>query len=143
MTPGFNEFIALLNRDLRLEYMAVIQYTQHFGMLNPRAVTLGEHLQNLAGDELAHALILAEQIRLLGGRPDVHSPRARTSEKPLALLAQDRKGEQDAIVRYQSRIVQAEALGLDSLAQILRHILAIEERHLELLDNLIGNVSRD
>lgn len=139
MTPSLEEFITLLNRDLRLEYMAVIQYTQHFGMLNPRAAALGEQLQNLAGDELAHALILAEQIRLLGGRPDVHTPRARTSDDPLTLLGQDRRGEQDAIARYQTRIFQAEALGLDSLAQILRHILAIEERHLELLDSLISS----
>ncbi len=142
MTLTRDEFIDLLNRDLRLEYLAVIQYTQHFGMLSPAVSTeAGEQIQNLAGDELAHALILAEQIRMLGGEPEVRTPRARSADQPLTLLEFDRQGEEDTIARYQERIDQAEALGLVSLAHILRLILAVEERHLKILQKLMGRLS--
>lgn len=142
MTPTRDEFIDLLNRDLRLEYLAVIQYTQHFGMLSPLvSAEAGEQIQNLAGDELAHALILAEQIRMLGGEPEVRTPRARSATQPLTMLEFDRQGEDDTIARYRDRIDQAEALGLDALAHILRLILAVEERHLKILQKLMGQLS--
>ena len=137
-----DEFIDLLNRDLRLEYLAVIQYTQHFGMLSPLTdAETGEQIQNLAGDELAHALILAEQIRLLGGEPDTRAPRAKSDARPLAMLEFDRQGEEDTIARYYDRIDQAEALGLDSIAHILRLIVAVEERHLRILQQLMARYS--
>ncbi len=140
---SLDEFITLLNRDLRLEYLAVVQYTQHFGMLNPGDANLRDALKDLAGDELAHALILAEQIRRLGGVPEVRTPRARTADKARALLLQDRRGEKGAVTRYRARILQAQALGLDSLAGILRAILAAEERHLQTLDGLMQGCGAD
>ncbi|KIH77819.1 bacterioferritin [Geoalkalibacter ferrihydriticus] len=141
MNLTLDEFITLLNRDLRLEYLAVIQYSQHFGMLQPQAPNLGESLKDLAGEELAHALILAEQIRRLGGVPDVRTPGARTGSDACTLISQDQRGEKDAISRYRQRIAQAEKLGREPLAHILRTILAAEERHLEILEGLKKSVA--
>lgn len=124
------ELIALLNKDLGLEYTAIVQYTQHQGTLK------GAMYQNMqkeliihAQEELQHATILASQIDYLGGVPTVDMPPAKVSRDNVTMLKQDLAGENDAIARYIARIKQAEALNLYHLAQQLRNILAMEQEH--------------
>jgi bacterioferritin len=124
------ELIALLNKDLGLEYTAIVQYTQHQGTLK------GAMYQNMqkeliihAQEELQHATILASQIDYLGGMPTVDMPPAKVSKDNVTMLKQDLAGENDAIARYIARIKQAEELNLYHLAQQLRNILAMEQEH--------------
>ena len=133
------ELIALLNKDLALEYTAIVQYTQHQGTLK------GAMYQNIqkeliihAQEELQHATIIAAQIDYLGGVPTIDTPPAKTSKDSLTMLKQDLEGENDAIARYSRRIRQAEELDLYHLAQQLRLILAMEQEHAMDLEQALG-----
>lgn len=133
------QLIDLLNKDLALEYTAIVQYTQHQGTLK------GAMYQNIqkeliihAQEELAHATILVAQIDYLGGVPTINVPPAKSSRDSVTMLKQDLAGENDAIARYSIRIKQAEELNLYHLAQQLRNILAMEQEHAMDLEQALG-----
>jgi bacterioferritin len=133
------QLLDLLNKDLALEYTAIVQYTQHQGALK------GAMYQNIqkeliihAQEELAHATILSAQIDYLGGVPTVDVPPAKFSGDSVTMLKQDLAGENDAIARYSARIRQAEDLDLYHLAQQLRTILAMEQEHAMDLEAALG-----
>lgn len=139
MPVAQEELIEELNKDLKLEYMALVQYAQHAGVMRGAAfMTIRRLLETHAREELQHALTLAAQIDLLGGVPTVKVLKARTSPEPLTMLKQDLAGEETAIRRYRLRISQAEELGLYDLAQKLREILAMEQDHLRHLREALG-----
>jgi bacterioferritin len=133
------ELLRLLNKDLGLEYTACVQYTQH------QAVLKGALYQNIqkelvihAQEELAHAVVLANQIAYLGMVPTVEMPLPKISGDSIEMLTQDLEGENDAIARYIARIKQAEELDLYHLAQQLRLILAVEQEHAMDLEQALG-----
>ncbi len=133
------ELIALLNKDLALEYTAIVQYTQHQGALKGAMYqSIQKELIIHAQEELAHATILAAQIDYLGGVPTVSVPPAKFSGDNVMMLKQDLAGENDAIARYIARIKQAEELNLYHLAQQLRNILAMEQEHAMDLEQALG-----
>ena len=133
------ELIKLLNKDLGLEYTALVQYTQHQGVLKGAMYqSIQKELAIHATEELQHAIILAAQIDYLGGVPTVDMPPAKISRDNVTMLKQDLAGENDAIARYIMRIRQAEDLNLYHLAQQLRNILAIEQEHAMDLEQALG-----
>lgn len=133
------KFLELLNRDLGLEYTAMVQYTQHQGALKGAMYqSMQKELVIHAQEELQHATILAAQIDYLGGIPTVNVPEAKISKDNVTMLKQDLDGENDAIARYIERIKQAEALNLYHLAQQLRTILAVEQEHAMDLEQALG-----
>jgi bacterioferritin len=133
------QLIDLLNKDLGLEYTAIVQYTQHQGTLKGAMYqSIQKELIIHAQEELAHATILAAQIDYLGGSPTIVMPPARTSKDSVTMLKQDLEGENDAIARYIARIRQAEELNLYHLAQQLRNILAMEQEHAMDLEQALG-----
>jgi bacterioferritin len=139
MAIKLSELIDLLNKDLSLEYSAMVQYVQHSGVLTGAEYgDIGKEIKIHAGEELQHAIILAQQIDYLGGFPTVDVPPAATSKDNKKMLQQDLDGEEDAINRYKQRIVQAEELMELALAQKLREILSVEQEHAMDLRNALG-----
>ncbi len=133
------KLIELLNMDLSKEYTAMVQYVQHSGVMT--GAEYGDIIKELkihASEELQHALILADQIDYLGGFPAVDVPPAAVSKENKEMLEQDLTGEEDAINRYKTRIVQAEELMELALAQKLREILSVEQEHAMDLKNALG-----
>ena len=133
------QLIKLLNKDLELEYSAAIQYIQHAAVMTGAAY--GDIIKELkihANEEIAHALILADQIAFLGGTPSVSVPKVHTSKTNTTMLKQDLAGEEDAIKRYKARVKQAEDLMEYALAQQLRTILAQEQEHAMDLQQALG-----
>ena len=139
MAIKLDELIELLNKDLALEYTAMVQYVQHSGVLT--GAEYGDIIKEIkihANEELQHAIILAEQIDYLGAFLTAHTPPAAMSEDNREMLQQDLAGEEDAIDRYKQRIVQAEELMELALAQKLREILSVEQEHAMDLRNALG-----
>lgn len=133
------KLVELLNRDLGLEYTAMIQYTQHQGVLKGAMYqSMQKELIIHAQEELQHATILAGQIDYLGGVPTVDMPPAKISGDSVTMLQQDLEGENDAIARYIARVRQAEEMDLYHLAQQLRLILAVEQEHAMDLEQALG-----
>ena len=76
------ELLDLLNRDLSLEYTAIVQYVQHSGVLS--GAMYGDIIKEIkihANEELQHALILVDQIDYLGGSPTIEVISAKTSNE--------------------------------------------------------------
>jgi len=125
-----DKLVGLLNKDLELEYSAAIQYINHAAVMSGAAY--GDIIKEIkihANEEIAHAVILADQIDYLGGSPSVNVGKIFTAEDNDEMLRQDLAGEEDAIKRYKMRVEQAEQLKEFALAQQLRTILAMEQEH--------------
>ncbi len=133
------ELIKLLNLDLSKEYTAIVQYTQHTGVITGAAYgDVKKELAVHATEELQHALTLADQIDYLGGVPTVDVVPAKISQDNIEMLEQDLDGENDAIARYIQRIEQVEELKLLALSQKLREILIMEQEHAMDLEQALG-----
>jgi bacterioferritin len=133
------DLLKLLNLDLSKEYTAIVQYTQHTGVITGAAYgDVKKELTVHANEELQHALTLADQIDYLGGIPTVDVVPAKISQDNIEMLEQDLEGENDAIARYIQRIEQAEELKLLALAQKLREILIVEQEHAMDLEQALG-----
>lgn len=139
MAIDLKTLIELLNRDLSLEYTAIVQYAQHSGVLTGAEYgDITKEIKIHATQELQHAIALAEQIDYLDGFPTVEVPPAKTSRDNREMLEQDLEGELDAVARYKQRIIQTEELQEMALAQKLREILAVEQEHAMDLKNALG-----
>ena len=139
MPIDMKQLIDLLNKDLSLEYTAMVQYIQHSGVMT--GAQYGDIIKELkihASEEMQHALTLAEFIDYFGGFPTVEMPPPATSNDNDKMLRQDLDGELDAVNRYKKRIEQAEELKEFALAQALRQILAVEQEHAMDLKGALG-----
>src|SRR4051794_28645995 len=88
------ELINQLNEDLAREYQAIIAYVNYSQVLKgPQYMSIAEELEKHAGEELKHALIIAQQIDYLGGMPTVTPKPVRTSEKAEDMLRFDLDNE--------------------------------------------------
>ena len=133
------KLIELLNMDLTKEFAAAIQYIQHAAVMT--GAQFGDVIKELkvhANEEIAHAVVLSDQIDFLGGVPTVKVSEIKTDKENTKMLNQDLDGEEDAIARYKSRIEQAEELKEFALAGKLREILAVEQEHAMDLKQALG-----
>ena len=125
-----DEIISGLNEDLAREYKAIIQYVVFSSALKgPEYGDIAEQLKIHASQELAHALEVARQIDYLGGDPTVKAKEAEYSNESKTMLEIDLKAEQETIMNYRERIMQAERAGEFALSEKLRGIIAQEQDH--------------
>jgi bacterioferritin len=124
------QFIKGLNKALEWEYAATIQYVQHAAMITgPEYDAVAAELIIHAGEELAHAVKVAEAIADLGGVPTVKAEKREIAKNSKKMLIQDLAGEELAIRIYKNLIVQAEALGEYGIRRAMEDILIQEEEH--------------
>ena len=124
------ELIGLLNEDLSREYQAIIAYVVYSQVLKgAEYMAIAAELEVHAGEELAHAIIIAKQIDYLGGTPTVTPKAVRQSVKARDLLRFDLENENETIREYRTRVRQCEALGEFAMAEHIREILKAEQEH--------------
>lgn len=131
--------IELLNKDLELEFSAAIQYINHAAVM--KGAAYGDIIKELkihANEEIMHAVILADQIDYLKGKPSVGVGEVHVADDNTGMLEQDLEGEEDAIRRYKTRIDQAEELKEFALSQQLRTILGMEQEYAMDLERALG-----
>ena len=133
------QLIKLLNEDLAREYQAIISYVVYSQVLKgaPYMNIAGE-LEKHAGEELQHAVILANQIDYLGGMPCVEAKPVKTSEKAEQMLRFDLENETETIRNYTERVRQCDALGEFAMAEHIREILMDEQDHQIALATALG-----
>lgn len=131
--------IELLNEDLSREYQAIIAYVVYSQAIKgAKYMTIAEELEVHAGEELAHALIIARQIDYLGGTITATPKPVKTSDKAEDMLRFDLQNEADTIKAYRERIRQCEALGEFAISEHIREILKQEQEHLTDLAGALG-----
>lgn len=130
MKITMKKLLSELNKDLEWEYSAAIQYTQHASTINGAEYdSIQKELLIHAQQEMAHAVMISDQIDFLGGVPTVDVEKREISPDAVEMLKQDLWGENNAIKRYKERIAQAEALQEYGLRRVLEDILIQEEEH--------------
>jgi bacterioferritin len=133
------KLIQLLNEDLSREYQAIIGYVVYSQVLKgAEYMNIAGELEKHAGEELSHALIIANQIDYLGGMPSVQPKPVRTSEKAKEMLQFDLANETETIRNYTERIRQCDQLGEFAMAEHIREILMDEQDHLISLATALG-----
>ena len=133
------KMIDLLNEDLQREFQAIIAYVNYSQVLKGAAyMNIAAELAVHAGEELAHALIIADQIDYLGGMPAVTAKPVKTSQKAEDMLRFDLANEVETIRNYRRRVRQADELNEFSLSEQIRDILLQEQDHLTALATALG-----
>jgi len=133
------KLIEFLNEDLAREYQAIIAYTVYSQTIKGAAFTdIARELSVHAGEELAHALLIAKQIDYLNGEPVVVPKEVKVSKKAEDMLRFDLENEKQTIINYRQRIRQAEELGEYAISEVLRKIIAQEQEHLTDLADALG-----
>lgn len=133
------QLAANLNEDLAREYQAIIAYIIYSQTLKgAQYMAIAKELEAHAGEELAHALLIAKQIDYLGAEMASVPKKVLTSEKAEDMLRFDLDNEAETIRNYRDRIRQAESLGEYAIAEAIRHILAQEQEHLIDLATALG-----
>jgi len=128
-----------LNEDLSREYQAIIGYVNYSQVLKGAAyMNIADELAVHAGEELSHALKVANHIDYLGGMPSVTPKPVKTSEKAEDMLKFDLENEKETIRQYRRRVKQADALNEFAIAESLRDILVDEQDHLIALATALG-----
>src|SRR5450755_3004253 len=90
-----------LNDDLSREYQAIIGYVVYSQVLKGAAyMNIADELAKHAGEELQHAIIIANQIDYLGGMPSVVPMPVKTSDKAEKMLRFDLENENETIRNY-------------------------------------------
>jgi bacterioferritin len=137
--PTRKDLIHGLNEDLSREYQAIISYVNYSQVLKGAAyMNIADELAVHAGEELAHALKVANHIDYLGGMPSVTPKPVKTSEKADDMLKFDLENEKETIRQYRRRVKQADALNEFAIAESLRDILVDEQDHLIALATALG-----
>jgi bacterioferritin len=138
-TTAVADLIDALNEDLAREYQAIIAYTVYSSVLTgAKWMSIAAELKVHAGEELQHALIIADQIDYLGGSPTATPKPVKLSKKPEDMIRFDLDNETETIKNYRLRVKQAEALGHYALAEKLRQIIAQEQEHQHDLATALG-----
>jgi bacterioferritin len=133
------EFVALLNEDLSTEYQSIVQYTQHIATIKgAQYQALIEELRKHVGQELEHAMTLADQIDFLGGVPTVAVPKIKNEPDEDAALRLDLALETNQLERYRERVAQADKLGLPDVAEALKPLLTQTQDHVMDLQTALG-----
>ncbi len=133
------KMIELLNEDLAREYQAIIAYVIYSQTMKGAQFTdIARELEVHAGEELAHAILIAKQIDYLNGTPVTEPRPVKMSEKAEDMLRFDLANEQETITNYRERIRQAEAMGEFGISEVLRRIITQEQEHFTDLAGALG-----
>ena len=133
------QLIEGLNEDLSREYQAIIAYVNYSQVLKgAQYMNIADELAVHAGEELTHALKVANHIDYLGGMPSVTPKPVKTSEKAEDMLKFDLANEKETIRQYRRRVKQADELNEFAIAESLRSILVEEQDHLIALATALG-----
>src|SRR5947209_2974831 len=134
-----DDLIKLLNEDLSREYQAIIGYVVYSQVLKgAQYMNIAAELEKHAGEELQHAITVANQIDYLGGMPSVVPKPVKTSEKAEDMLRFDLDNETETIRNYTERVRQCDALGEFAMAEHIREILIQEQDHQIALATALG-----
>lgn len=133
------QLIANLNEDLAREYQAIIAYVVYSQAIKgAEYMSIAKELEVHAGEELAHAIIIAKQIDYLGGEIGTQPKPVKTSDDAKEMLRFDLENEAETIRAYRQRVKECEALGEYAMGEHIREILKDEQEHLTDLASALG-----
>ena len=135
------EFIELLNGDIRHEIKAALTYLhQHATAKGLRGQMLRDILAPEIPGELQHAIQLADKVVALGGTPDLSVETIEAQDSVEDMIRFDLKLEEEAVANYTARAEQADELGELGLKVLLENLAAEESDHRDMLERLAADI---
>jgi bacterioferritin len=141
--------VNLLNEALATEIVCVLRYKRHYFMASGiHAEAVGQEFLEHAGEEQAHADLIAQRITQLGGEPDLDPEGLATRSHSeyvegttlLDMIREDLVAERVAIESY-SEMVRYLGENDPTTRRMMEGILAKEEEHAEDLRTLVETLS--
>ncbi|OGC90871.1 MAG: bacterioferritin [candidate division Zixibacteria bacterium RBG_16_53_22] len=141
---GNDKVLLTLNSLLADELTAINQYMVHSEMCdNWGYQRLHELIEKRAIDEMKHAERIISRILFLEGIPVVSSLREIHVGKDVQIqLANDRRGEDKAIMAYNKAIEEAVEFLDNGTRELLESILEDEEKHIDWLEAQLDQVAQ-
>jgi bacterioferritin len=141
---GDKKVIALLNKALGNELIAINQYFLHAKMYKDWGMTnLAEYEYHESIDEMKHADILVDRILFLEGLPNMQDLGAlRIGEDTKEMLECDLALEHDAVPDLREGISHAEKISDFVSRDLFQTILESEEEHIDWLETQLGLIDK-
>ena len=141
---GDSQVIALLNKALGNELIAINQYFLHAKMYRDWGMTnLYEHEYHESIDEMKHADSLTDRILFLEGLPNLQDLGAlRIGENTQEMLECDLALEMDAVPDLKEGIAYCEQIGDFVSRDLFKDILESEEEHIDWLETQKGLIEK-
>ena len=138
-SPSRAALVDHLNEDLAREYQAIISYVVYSQTLKgAEYMNIAKELENHAGEELQHALIISKAIDYLGGQPGAVPKPVVVTSKAEEMLRADLANESETIRQYRERLRECEGLQEYGIAEDVREIIRQEQEHLIDLATALG-----
>lgn len=133
------QLIKSLNGDLAREFQAIIAYVVYSQVLKgAEYMNIAGELEKHAGEELQHAITIAQQVDYLGGTPTVQPEPVKSTDNNKEMLRADLNNENQTIKNYRERVRQCEELEEFAMAELIREILIDEQDHQIALATALG-----
>jgi len=141
---GDKKVIALLNKALSNELIAINQYFLHAKMYKDWGMTnLAEYEYHESIDEMKHADILVDRILFLEGLPNMQELGAlRIGENTKEMLECDLALEHDAVPDLREGIHYCEEIKDFVSRDLFNTILESEEEHIDWLETQLGLIDK-
>ncbi len=141
---GDKKVIALLNKALSNELIAINQYFLHAKMYKDWGMTnLAEYEYHESIDEMKHADLLVDRILFLEGLPNLQDLGAlRIGEDTKEMLECDLALEHDAVPDLREGIQHAEKVSDFVSRDLFKTILESEEEHIDWLETQLGLIDK-
>ena len=141
---GDKKVIALLNKALSNELIAINQYFLHAKMYKDWGMTnLAEYEYHESIDEMKHADLLVDRILFLEGLPNMQELGAlRIGENTKEMLECDLALEHDAVPDLREGINYAEKISDFVSRDLFQTILESEEEHIDWLETQLGLIDK-
>lgn len=124
------KLVDLLNEDLATELRSIVQYISHIATIRgPEFAATVDELRTHLGQEVEHALTLAEQIDFLDGQPETTVPAIPLATDATDALQQDLALEEEQLERYRQRVGDAKDAGLPDVEIALMPLLEQTQDH--------------
>lgn len=134
-----DQLIQNLNEDLAREFQAIIAYVVYSQTLKgAEYMNIAGELEKHAGEELQHAIKIANQIDYLGGEPTVTAKAVKQTEDNREMLKADLNNENETVRNYRARVRECDELGEFAMAEVIREILVEEQDHQIALATALG-----
>lgn len=135
------KMIELLNGDIQHEIHAALTYLyQHATAPGLKGQTLRDILAPEIPGELQHAVLLADKVVGLGGKPGISVSAIEEQNSVAEMIRYDIELEEQAVANYTERAQQAEELGDLGLKVHLENLAAEESDHRDMLQRLARDI---